>query len=85
MSDAISILDGFPIGQKFSQALVKLSPLSCGEHRPAMGSGISEVFPPWITIMVGYFTGFVVLLHKHSFFEVSEKMVILMTDFKGFG
>ena len=40
MSDTISILDGFPIGQKFSQALVKLSPLSCGEHHPAMGSRI---------------------------------------------
>ena len=30
MSDTISIVDGFPIGQKFSQALVKLLPLSQG-------------------------------------------------------
>ena len=51
MSDTISILDGFPIGQKFSQGLVKLSPLSCGEHRPAMESGISDLFAPWITIV----------------------------------
>ena len=52
MSDTISVLDGFPIGQKFSQGLLKLSPLSCGEHRPAMGSGISDLFPPWITIVI---------------------------------
>ena len=51
MSDTISILDGFPIGQKFSQGLLKLSPLSYGEHHPAMDSGTSDLFPPWITII----------------------------------
>ena len=52
MSDTISILNGFPIGQKFSQGLLKLLPLSQRWHRPAMGSGISDLFPPWITIII---------------------------------
>ena len=52
MSDTISILDGFPIGQKFSQGLIKLSPLSLGEHHPALGSGISDLFPSWITTII---------------------------------
>jgi len=52
MSDTISIVDGFPIGQKFSQALVKLLPLSFGGRHPAMGSGISDLFPSWITIII---------------------------------
>ena len=52
MSDTISILDGFPIGQKFSQGLLKLLPLSQGWHRPAMGSGTSDLFPRWITIII---------------------------------
>ena len=37
-----------------------------------------------LNTFVGYFTGFVVLLHKPSFLVVSEKKMILVTDFKGF-